>query len=171
MDAQPAKYALEKLHTKYLVENLNLQVEEKYDWDLCSEKHNFELKTRLYYLDRSHAPPDNIWFFISENQRLDYEEMTDKEMYWIFLASKPAKELKDIDELTEDYILHRNIFFTPWDIYKHFKVGTAIENSKLGPGRTLGQRRIQKLIDFDKYKLDKANIFFPQKEDLEYLLK
>jgi|GEM_PF-2120080 len=172
MNPQAAKNHLEWLHLKYLSKQLNLNIRPRHDgWDLSSEKHEFELKTRLYYLNRSWTPESNIWFFISEKQRLAYESEADKPLYWIFMGALPAKQLKHIKTINEDYILKRNVYVTPWDIYKNFKVGKAVSNSKLGPGRVFSQKMIQSLLDFEKYDLNKGTLYLPKNEGLEYLLR
>ncbi len=169
MHYQAAKKALEELHTKYLLKHFNLQKGNRSKgWDFFSDKHCFEFKSRLYYLHKNFG---NTWFGLPEKQCAKYKSEDGKEMYWLFMASMPAKPLRDVTKLTEAYIVHRDIFFAPWEIYKKYPLGTAKENNKLGPERHLSVKNLKKLIDFDVRDLPKAKVFFSKGAGLEYLLK
>ena len=165
---QAAKRALERLHINYLLKHFNLQLGNiNKGWDFFSDKHCFELKTRLYYLDRNFG---NTWFGLPEKQCVNYKPQEGKEAYWLFMASMPAKPLGNVEKLTESYITHRDIFFVPWDVYQKYPLGTAKENNKLGPERHLSVVHLKEL-DFEIKSLPKANVYLYAGAGLEYLLK
>lgn len=169
MESQAAKNYLEELHIKYLLKHFNLQPgKRKRGWDFFATRHCLELKTRLYYLDRNFG---NTWFGLPEKQCTAYKAADGKERYWLLVAAMPAKPLEYVNKLTERYIVRRDIFFVPWEIYLQFPLGKAAENSKFGPERHVSVRHLKELEDFDIHSLPKAEIFLPKGAGLEYLLK
>lgn len=127
------------------------------------------MKSRLYYLDRKEGPVDNMWFFMPEKQssKRDYTYRR----FWLFLAALPAKPIRDVTTLDENYIIHRDIFFAPWKIYTFFKLGEHAAKNKYGPGRNVSIKFLKNNIPFNIKYLEKSKIFFPKGENLESLLK
>jgi len=176
MSVASARNYLEELHIAFLEKHFYLyQSNSIAGPDMLSPHHSFEHKSKAYYLSSEGKPLEGTGWFIPEIQYKDYQSKTSNDLYWIFIAYVPSMPLKEfLDQnglVTEEYILHRDVFFADWHVCKDLPVGKAIEGSKRGPGRNIDVIYLKKNLDFRVYKLPKAKIFMQKDKDLEYLFK
>ena len=176
MNSDEKKNVTERLHIKYLAENLNVNPNLGAEgFDFSSDRHLLELKSRLCLFNK-HGPTDNIWWALSEPQIRDYEEKYDsseKGFLWMFVHAftrDPCYQLKSEREIRKS-IYRRDIFIAPWNIYKESPLGNEGRYTKTGPYRHVSRKNLLKRVIFKQTEIKEGRLYLPKGNELDYLLQ
>jgi len=164
----------EKVHIRYLTKYLNVERfgHKGNGYDLVSEPHFFELKTKLCLFNKS-GPTKNIWWPLSQPQIGGYEKANTPKL-WMFVHAftrKPSSQLTTKRQLRES-IYHRDVFVAPWEIYKQSPLGNEGKNAKgVGPYRHVSRKNLMKWVQFYRHQIHQGTLYLPVGHNLEYLIK
>jgi hypothetical protein len=171
------KNYLENVHLAYLCENFNLDrypVQQHQDSviqpDLVGQPNAlFELKSRMFPQTqrgkRKRPISDFAWWKLDITQIRSYEEHiqnTDLRLYWILLLGQAKDEPTRMRNVSEQSILHRDVYVLPWDA--HNLVNTAQSGDK-----HIGLSRIKRNFGFSTTDILKGHVHL--EETIEEELK